>query len=112
MQGLDVGNCDIMLHVRVCNGLVRQLDGSIEKRFDRKELLYPIQVLKPHCCGFYIEVQSFEYVKEQQTVCKYSVSAQHIGIRHVTACFATLLLFLLEAGTLQNANPSFFITGM
>ena len=56
MQGLDVGNCDIMLHVRVCNGLVRQLDGSIEKRFDRKELLYPIQVLKPHCCGFYTKV--------------------------------------------------------
>ena len=46
MQGLDVGNCDIMLHVRVCEGLVRQLDGSIEKRFARKELLYPIQV---HC---------------------------------------------------------------
>ena len=46
MQGLDVGNCDIMLHVRVCEGLVRQLDGSIEKRFACKELLYPIQV---HC---------------------------------------------------------------
>ena len=39
-----MGNCDIMLHVRVCEGLVRQLDGSIEKRFGRKELLYPIQV--------------------------------------------------------------------
>ena len=46
VQGLDVGNCDIMLHVRVCEGLVRQLDGSIEKRFARKELLYPIQVPK------------------------------------------------------------------
>ncbi len=44
VQGLDVGNCDIMLHVRVCEGLVRQLDGTIEKRFARKELLYPIQV--------------------------------------------------------------------
>lgn len=49
MQGLDVGNCDIMLHVRVCEGLVRQLDGTIEKRFARKELLYPIQVPQsPH----------------------------------------------------------------
>lgn len=44
LQGLDVGNCDIILHVRVCEGLMRQLDGSIEKRFARKELMYPIQV--------------------------------------------------------------------
>ena len=42
-----MGNCDIMLHVRVCEGLVRQLDGTIEKRFARKELLYPIQVPQP-----------------------------------------------------------------
>ena len=42
-----MGNCDIMLHVRVCEGLVRQLDGTIEKRFARKELLYPIQVPLP-----------------------------------------------------------------
>lgn len=39
-----MGNCDIILHVRVCEGLMRQLDGSIEKRFARKELMYPIQV--------------------------------------------------------------------
>ena len=44
LQGLDVGNCDIILHVHVCEGLMRQLDGSIEKRFARKELMYPIQV--------------------------------------------------------------------
>lgn len=108
MQGLDVGNCDIMLHVRVCNGLVRQLDGSIEKRFDRKELLYPIQVLKPHRCGLYTKVQLLIYFEEQQIARKYSVPAQHSGIRHVTACFATLLLF----STLQTAKPSLFITAM
>ncbi len=44
MQGLDVGPCEIVLHVRPCEGLTRQLDGSIEKRFAPKELLCPIQV--------------------------------------------------------------------
>ncbi|BDA46451.1 5'-3' exoribonuclease 1 [Coccomyxa sp. Obi] len=42
-QGLEVGACDIMLHVRPCEGLMRQLDGTIEKRFSKKELLCPIQ---------------------------------------------------------------------
>ena len=54
MQGLDVGKCDIMLHVRVCEGLVRQLDGSIEKRFARKELLYPIQVPTFSCYHVFV----------------------------------------------------------
>ncbi len=38
-----MGTCDIMLHVRPCEGLMRQLDGTIEKRFSKKELLCPIQ---------------------------------------------------------------------
>ena len=44
LQGLDVGQCALLLHVRPCEGLVRQVDGSIEKRFSPKHLLYPIQV--------------------------------------------------------------------
>lgn len=41
-----------MLHVRPCEGLMRQLDGTIEKRFAKKELLCPIQVRIPPlaCC--------------------------------------------------------------
>lgn len=46
MQGLEVGQCEITLHVRPCEGLVRQLDGTIEKHFSKKELLCPIQVLR------------------------------------------------------------------
>lgn len=40
---VEVGPCDIVLHVRPCEGLVRQLDGSIEKRWAPKELACPIQ---------------------------------------------------------------------
>ncbi len=43
MDCLQVGPCDIVLHVRPCEGLVRQLDGSIEKRWAPKELACPIQ---------------------------------------------------------------------
>ncbi|KAK9818370.1 hypothetical protein WJX72_011521 [[Myrmecia] bisecta] len=42
-HGMDVGRCEIILHVRPVEGLIRQLDGSVEKRFSKKELLYPIQ---------------------------------------------------------------------
>eukprot|EP00891_Asterochloris_glomerata_P000604 jgi/Astpho2/604/Aster-x0942 len=42
-HGLDVGQCALLLHVRPCEGLVRQVDGSIEKRFSPKHLMYPIQ---------------------------------------------------------------------
>ena len=44
LQGLDVGQCALLLHVHPCEGLVRQVDGSIEKRFSPKHLMYPIQV--------------------------------------------------------------------
>lgn len=44
-HGLDVASVDIALHARPCEGLVRQLDGSVEKRFSKAALLYPIQVL-------------------------------------------------------------------
>ena len=42
-HGLDVASVDVALHVRPCEGLVRQLDGSVEKRFSKAALLYPIQ---------------------------------------------------------------------
>ena len=44
MQGMDVGRCELVLHVRPCEGLMRQLDGTVEKRFAKKEILYPLQV--------------------------------------------------------------------
>jgi hypothetical protein len=44
MQGIDVGDVDLVLHVRPCEGLVRQLDGTVEKRFAKKEVMIPLQV--------------------------------------------------------------------
>lgn len=43
-HGLDVGCINIVLHVRPCEGLVRQLDGSVEKRFSKTECAYPLQM--------------------------------------------------------------------
>jgi hypothetical protein len=45
MQGMEMGRCELILHVRPCEGLMRQLDGTVEKRFAKKEILYPLQVL-------------------------------------------------------------------
>ena len=44
VQGMDIGRSELVLHVRVCEGLMRQLDGTVEKRFAKKEILYPLQV--------------------------------------------------------------------
>ena len=35
---------DLVLHVRPCEGLVRQLDGTVKKRFSKEEIIVPIQV--------------------------------------------------------------------
>ena len=43
-QGLELGPTDVLLHVRPCEGLIRQLDGTIEKRFAKTELAMPLQV--------------------------------------------------------------------
>ena len=48
VQGMDIGRSELVLHVRVCEGLMRQLDGTVEKRFAKKEILYPLQV-QAHC---------------------------------------------------------------
>lgn len=44
LQGLEVGPTDVVLHVRPCEGLVRQLDGTVEKRFAKTEQRVPLQV--------------------------------------------------------------------
>lgn len=43
-QGLDPGQAKLLLHVRPCEGLVRQVDGTIEKRFGKTENSYPLQM--------------------------------------------------------------------
>lgn len=43
-QGVEIGEVDVLLHVRPCEGLVRQIDGTVEKRFGKKEVLYPMQM--------------------------------------------------------------------
>ena len=48
-SGVDAGPCDLLLHLRPCEGLVRSIDGTIEKRFSKAEHPLPIQVrLFPH----------------------------------------------------------------
>ena len=44
LQGIEVGPTDVMVHVRPCEGLVRQLDGTVEKRFAKTQLTVPLQV--------------------------------------------------------------------
>lgn len=44
----------LLLHVRPCEGLVRQVDGTIEKRFAKKEVAYPMEVRRSNgtaACG-------------------------------------------------------------
>jgi 5'-3' exoribonuclease 1 len=45
MQGVDCGEITLLLHVRPCEGLVRQVDGTIEKRFAKKEVTYPMELV-------------------------------------------------------------------
>lgn len=46
-SGLDAGPCELMLHLRPCEGLIRCVDGTIEKRFSKSEHLLPVQVQPP-----------------------------------------------------------------
>ena len=43
-QGLELGQLKLLLHVRPCEGLVRQIDGTVEKRFGKTEVSYPLQM--------------------------------------------------------------------
>ena len=40
-RGIDVGAIDVLLHVRPVDGLVRAVDGSVEKRWSAEELAVP-----------------------------------------------------------------------
>ncbi|KAI3438723.1 hypothetical protein D9Q98_001143 [Chlorella vulgaris] len=44
-QGVDCTEVTLVVHVRPCEGLVRQVDGTIEKRFAKKEVLYPVELV-------------------------------------------------------------------
>ncbi|KAL4425618.1 hypothetical protein ABPG75_009634 [Micractinium tetrahymenae] len=44
-QGVDCGEVTLLVHVRPCEGLVRQVDGTIEKRFAKKEVAYPLELV-------------------------------------------------------------------
>lgn len=44
VQGVGVGPAELVLHVRPLEGLMRRLDGTVEKRFAKKDILYPLQV--------------------------------------------------------------------
>ena len=44
LQGVDCGEVTLVVHVRPCEGLVRSVDGTIEKRFAKKEVAYPLEV--------------------------------------------------------------------
>ena len=39
----------LLLHVRPLEGLVRTVEGTLEKRFGKKEVAVPIQVLPRYC---------------------------------------------------------------
>jgi len=42
--GVDLGNVQLLLHVRPVEGLIRQVDGSVEKRFGKETKTFPIQM--------------------------------------------------------------------
>lgn len=44
-RGLELGNCNVLLHVRPCQGLMRRTDGTIEKRFAKDVVQAPLQVI-------------------------------------------------------------------
>ncbi|KAI8112489.1 hypothetical protein M9434_003812 [Picochlorum sp. BPE23] len=42
--GVDLGKIHLLVHVRPVEGLIRQVDGSIEKRFSKDTHVYPLQM--------------------------------------------------------------------
>jgi len=43
-RGVDLGNVKLMVHVRPLEGLIRQVDGSVEKRFGKETVAFPLQM--------------------------------------------------------------------
>lgn len=50
-QGVELGGVSLLLHVQPCEGLLRRVDGSIEKRFGHAQISYPLQARSPHTIG-------------------------------------------------------------
>ncbi|KAJ9516840.1 hypothetical protein QJQ45_027260, partial [Haematococcus lacustris] len=44
-HGLEVGACDVICHVKVCKGFVKNLDGTINKLYSTDEVKFPVQVI-------------------------------------------------------------------
>lgn len=42
--GVDLGNVRLLIHVRPIEGLIRQVDGSVEKRFGKETKAFPLQM--------------------------------------------------------------------
>ena len=51
-SGVEIGPSKVLLHVLPVEGLVRQLDNSIEKQLAQKPLLHPLQV-----CNSYFAIE-------------------------------------------------------
>lgn len=43
LQGIDIQRCSLVLHLRELEGLTVQVDGTIEKRFSKEEVVHPLQ---------------------------------------------------------------------
>ena len=42
--GVDLGDVSLLIHVRPIEGLIRQVDGSVEKRFGKETKAFPLQM--------------------------------------------------------------------
>lgn len=43
-HGVDLGDVKLLVHVRPLEGLIRQVDGSVEKRFGKETKAFPLQM--------------------------------------------------------------------
>lgn len=64
-SGVSIGASNILLGVLPCEGLVRQLDNTVEKQFAKKAVLHPIQVFHPqskHTEGLFLPLPDYRRV--------------------------------------------------
>jgi hypothetical protein len=47
--GIDVGRCDLIVHVKICKGFVRHADGSVQRQLAAEEANFPLQVSSCVC---------------------------------------------------------------
>jgi len=43
-SGIEVGNCDILVHVKICKGYIQHPDGTIQRQLAAEETSVPLQV--------------------------------------------------------------------